>query len=406
MPDSESSGDFSEEIEDVVDVKPLVGRRTRRKTARPQRFRDEAAEAAADAKGAAVPRKRAGDKGRARDAPKRAARQGRKGPVPGPAPAGPPAAAGAAQGASAAAEPPAAAAAGAAAGAGAGGAAQAGGGAAAAAAAAATAPAAAPADAAPRREDEDVGVPPADYTLRDIIRLTKRGSRMSLGARTQLKRKAPEKAAADDSVVRPDGTVAARDEIVPAPQVEVVDGRVVLDPQSLVVTTRSAEEITAGFDVVYEGSNYVTSASYSNRTQSDPWTPDETNRFYSAVRQYGIDFSMIATLFPKRKRREIKLKFKREERANPEAMEAAINARDPIDFSLVPPEIAIDAEGGGSGGQGVGEQGSEAGGAQQQEEEEEEDNALAPAGTQATDAAAGATQATAAAVVQGTPAPE
>jgi len=40
-------------------------------------------------------------------------------------------------------------------------------------------------------------------------------------------------------------------------------------------------------------------------------------RFYKALALTGTDFSMMASLFKKRTRQELKTKFKKEERSNP-----------------------------------------------------------------------------------------
>lgn len=88
----------------------------------------------------------------------------------------------------------------------------------------------------------------------------------------------------------------------------------------------------------------VTSASYLNRSPSMPWSKEETEAFLSALRKYGTDFTLIAALFPNRDRRQIKNKFKREEkldagkidrllasngRPDPEQMQAVINGQAP-----------------------------------------------------------------------------
>jgi transcription factor TFIIIB component B'' len=58
----------------------------------------------------------------------------------------------------------------------------------------------------------------------------------------------------------------------------------------------------------------VTSASFSRRARAIRWSVDDTRRFYQSLRQCGTDFEMLAQLFPRRTRRHLKLKFKKEER--------------------------------------------------------------------------------------------
>jgi transcription factor TFIIIB component B'' len=50
-----------------------------------------------------------------------------------------------------------------------------------------------------------------------------------------------------------------------------------------------------------------------------------------ALSQWGTDFEMIARLFPHRNRRQVKLKFSREERVNPDKVtEHIIRKNKPI----------------------------------------------------------------------------
>jgi len=50
----------------------------------------------------------------------------------------------------------------------------------------------------------------------------------------------------------------------------------------------------------------------------DRWTMESTDIFYDCLRKFGTDFMVIAKCFPNRTRREIKAKFVREERDDPE----------------------------------------------------------------------------------------
>ena len=86
-------------------------------------------------------------------------------------------------------------------------------------------------------------------------------------------------------------------------------------------------------DVVYESHSRVTSASYSNRQSVDRWSIADTRLFYKALSQYGTDFQLIAQLFPKRDRKQVKAKFKKEEKNNPRLIDQALRTRLPIDVS-------------------------------------------------------------------------
>ncbi|KAF6000969.1 Transcription factor TFIIIB component B [Cyanidiococcus yangmingshanensis] len=69
----------------------------------------------------------------------------------------------------------------------------------------------------------------------------------------------------------------------------------------------------------------ATSASFVSRASCERWPPEETELFYRALRAFGQNYSMIEQLFPNRNRKQIKNKFKKEERAHPARIEAALH---------------------------------------------------------------------------------
>ncbi|KAK4433161.1 Transcription factor TFIIIB component B'' [Sesamum alatum] len=70
--------------------------------------------------------------------------------------------------------------------------------------------------------------------------------------------------------------------------------------------------------------NYHT---HMDRTPSIRWSKQDTELFYEAVRQFGTDLSMIQQLFPDRTRRQVKLKYKKEERQHPLRLREALTNR-------------------------------------------------------------------------------
>ncbi|KAK6136021.1 hypothetical protein DH2020_030231 [Rehmannia glutinosa] len=70
--------------------------------------------------------------------------------------------------------------------------------------------------------------------------------------------------------------------------------------------------------------NYQT---YMDKTPSTRWSKQDTELFYEAVRQFGTDLSMIQQLFPDRTRRQVKLKYKKEERQHPMRLRDALTNR-------------------------------------------------------------------------------
>ncbi|RAL58546.1 hypothetical protein DID88_003994 [Monilinia fructigena] len=77
----------------------------------------------------------------------------------------------------------------------------------------------------------------------------------------------------------------------------------------------------------------VNSGQYMKRSTSVRWDSDANELFYQGLRQFGTAFEMIAAMFPDRNRRQIKLKFVREERQNPAKVDRALKGKtDEIDF--------------------------------------------------------------------------
>lgn len=123
---------------------------------------------------------------------------------------------------------------------------------------------------------------------------------------------------------------------VVAPQLRLdAEGNIVIDEASLVVTAGGVnmhEEASArNVTTVEFGSNHVTSMSFKKREKSARWTEEDTELFYEGLRKFGTDFNMISTLFmDKRSRKQIKLKFKKEERNVPSRVDAALRQRSRI----------------------------------------------------------------------------
>jgi hypothetical protein len=47
---------------------------------------------------------------------------------------------------------------------------------------------------------------------------------------------------------------------------------------------------------------------HPNRTKTTRWTPEETRRFYMALRQCGTDFTTMELMFPTRDRAQLKVR--------------------------------------------------------------------------------------------------
>ncbi|XP_049850788.1 uncharacterized protein LOC126323912 [Schistocerca gregaria] len=112
------------------------------------------------------------------------------------------------------------------------------------------------------------------------------------------------------------------------PRVQIVDGKIVVDQDSL--TIPQLEQNTVERVEVHQQRTHITSATYQRRAKSERWTPAEIERFYTAIRMCGTDFSMIELFFPNRSRRHVRNRYKREEKEHPERIIMALKNSLPL----------------------------------------------------------------------------
>lgn len=108
------------------------------------------------------------------------------------------------------------------------------------------------------------------------------------------------------------------------PQVKVgPNGQLIIDEQSLVIDQYKAQENIDRSDIIVDedtnGNGF-----YKRRQKSKEWSKWETMKFYKALSTYGTDFLLMQSVFPKRTRQELKLKYKKEERLNHPLVEKAL----------------------------------------------------------------------------------
>lgn len=71
---------------------------------------------------------------------------------------------------------------------------------------------------------------------------------------------------------------------------------------------------------------------YKRPKKGRDWSISETLRFYRTLNTVGTDFSLMLSLFPGRTRRDLKLKFKKEEKLNRALIDKVL--MNPLDFDL------------------------------------------------------------------------
>ena len=151
------------------------------------------------------------------------------------------------------------------------------------------------------------------------------------------------------SVAPKSGTPGAADaSTMPAPaatsgpQFRIVDGQIVVDQSSLVMDRHArAAAAQAGEDMeTIEENDFtrlITSSSFMNSSKlrgPNIWTDVETELFYRGLRMFGTEFEMISKMFPGKQRRHVKLKYNREERHNPERIDAAVKGIETLKMDI------------------------------------------------------------------------
>jgi transcription factor TFIIIB component B'' len=129
----------------------------------------------------------------------------------------------------------------------------------------------------------------------------------------------------------PSGTAAEPIEVPVAstsgPQLRIVDGQIVVDESTLQVDRhKNAEKDRGEMREIEENdfSRVITSGTYMKRERAQLWDHAGNDLFYKGLRMFGTDFEMIAKMFPHRNRRQIKLKFNKEEKDNPHRINKAL----------------------------------------------------------------------------------
>ncbi|KAI0180313.1 hypothetical protein GGR52DRAFT_238156 [Hypoxylon sp. FL1284] len=113
---------------------------------------------------------------------------------------------------------------------------------------------------------------------------------------------------------------------------DVVNGQIIINQQSLIVDRHAAHRDMSTLETVEEDdfSHATTCVSFrreSRKTGPNHWTDEETEKFYRLLSMFGTDFETIASMFPEKSRRAVKLKFNREENLRPRRIDAAVMVR-------------------------------------------------------------------------------
>ncbi|XP_070495605.1 enolase-phosphatase E1 [Chironomus tepperi] len=130
---------------------------------------------------------------------------------------------------------------------------------------------------------------------------------------------------------------------IAVPQLKLnADGELVLDEASLVVENEEQKKnrmILANTNVVYHDELSGTYGYYKRQQRTKEWPQEETIKFYRCLNTVGTDFSLMLNLFPNRSRRDLKLKFKKEEKNNPNLVDKALLNHNTFDIEELQREL-------------------------------------------------------------------
>ncbi|KAA6427853.1 MAG: hypothetical protein FRX49_02516 [Trebouxia sp. A1-2] len=180
-------------------------------------------------------------------------------------------------------------------------------------------------------------IDPHTMPMKTIIKCAMAKDRVKASAEQAAKAAAAmEQASA--SRPQPSQAIHLESEAIGAPQMILDEetGQLVLDPSSLTMQAQPRQEYTRREEGQHD---IVNSQSYMKRENTARWSPEETEEFYSALQIWGTNFNYVATRINSRmaalglpcnnrSHRQVKLKYKREEKAHPKKVTAAINGQD------------------------------------------------------------------------------
>jgi transcription factor TFIIIB component B'' len=140
----------------------------------------------------------------------------------------------------------------------------------------------------------------------------------------------PQQETEDDMLhqVREEAEVALQ--LQQGPQMRVVNGQMVVDDASLQVDRHAAAAKSAEtFEEIEESelTRRVNSGTWLKREKTEIWSHDDISLLYQGLRMFGTDFEIIAKMFPLRSRRQIKLRYNKEERIDPVRIKQALSGK-------------------------------------------------------------------------------
>ena len=135
---------------------------------------------------------------------------------------------------------------------------------------------------------------------------------------------------------------------MPVPQLRLnANGDMVLDETSLVIENEQQKQnriLLATSNVVYDDDLSGNYGYYKRQQRTKEWQHEETVKFYRCLNTVGTDFSLMLNLFPNRTRRDLKLKFKKEEKNNGQLIDKALLKHNTFDLDELQKDLDREEE--------------------------------------------------------------
>lgn len=150
----------------------------------------------------------------------------------------------------------------------------------------------------------------------------------------------------DNSSPTEDLAKSDEENAMPVPQIKIgPSGEIILDEQSLVIERKDLQRQRAEMEntKIVDADKFKTGYGiYTRHRRSKFWSHFETLRFYKALNTIGTDFMLMCELFPNRVRRELKIKFKKEEKLNRQLVDKALMQPCHFDFEDLKNEMEME----------------------------------------------------------------
>ncbi|KIX06550.1 uncharacterized protein Z518_04526 [Rhinocladiella mackenziei CBS 650.93] len=201
---------------------------------------------------------------------------------------------------------------------------------------------------------EELEIDPEEVSMGDLVRDNKVGKKSETEKRMQenwadIKRRRKEEIerrreaggqSRHGKQAKPIQPPAAEPVAAPVPRQIIVNGQIVVAAESREIDFGAGVEQAVIEDAdgaleddrIYKYVHQGTLGKHAGRRRGKQWDLEQTELFYKGLRMFGTDFSMIANLFPEWDRKQVKLKFIAEERANPARVQECVAAKESVDL--------------------------------------------------------------------------